>query len=115
MATVTVRPAGITLTLRPGETILAGLHRAGYAYRTGCRRGGCGICRAEVADGEVAHQGAVADEALPADPACLTCRAVPVTDVVIHLPDDARLRCVAPLLAGLAGVSTTPGSIEGER
>lgn len=115
MAEVTVRPAGIRLALRPGETILAGLHRAGYTYRIGCRRGGCGICKAEVVDGEVPHRGAVADEALPPEPECLTCRAVPVSDVVIHLPDDARLRCVAPLLAGIAGVSTTPPSTKGER
>lgn len=108
MASVTV--AGVTLPLRPGETILAGLYRAGYAYRIGCRRGGCGLCAAEVTSGEVAYAGAIAAQALPpatdpAAPPCLTCRAVPVTDVVIRLPDDARFRCVAPMLADLAGVT----------
>ncbi len=107
VATVTVEPAGVTVELRPGETILTGLHRAGYAYRIGCRRGGCGVCQAEVATGTVSHVGPVAEAALPADEqargVCLTCRAVPATDVVIRLRDDARFRCVAPLLASLAG------------
>lgn len=110
--TVTVEATGVTVPLRAGETILAGLYRAGFAYRIGCRRGGCGVCRAEVTAGEVAHHGGVAAAALPTASAgaCLTCRAVPQTDVVIKLPDDARFRCVAPLLAGLAGTSTTTSS-----
>jgi ferredoxin len=108
MPSVTV--AGVTLPLRPGETILAGLHRAGYAYRIGCRRGGCGVCAAEVTSGEIAYAGPIAERALPpvtdpAAPPCLTCRAVPVTDVVIRLADGARFRCVAPMLAELAGAT----------
>ncbi len=117
MVGVTVEATGVTVALRAGETILAGLARAGYAYRAGCRRGGCGVCRAEVTAGEVEHRGGVAAAALPAAEAaagaCLTCRAVPLTDVVIRLPDDARFRCVAPLLAGLAGVSTAAGPAAG--
>ncbi|MEV5413284.1 2Fe-2S iron-sulfur cluster binding domain-containing protein [Thermopolyspora sp. NPDC052614] len=105
-ASVTV--AGVTVPLRPGETILAGLYRAGYAYRIGCRRGGCGLCAAEVTSGEVTYDGAIAEDALPpatdpAAPPCLTCRAVPVTDVVIRLAGNARFRCVSPMLAELAG------------
>ncbi|MCX9191536.1 ferredoxin [Carbonactinospora thermoautotrophica] len=117
VATVTVE--GVTVELQPGETILAGLHRAGYAYRIGCRRGGCGVCKAEVVTGTVSHVGPVAEAALPAAErargACLTCRAVPATDVVIRLRDDARFRCVAPLLAGLAGAHTNHRSQEQEQ
>ena len=114
MAKLIVEPAGVTVELRPGETILAGLHRAGYAYRIGCRRGGCGVCQAEVVTGSVSHTGPVAEAALPADDrangACLTCRAVPTADVVIRLRDDARFRCVAPLLAGLASAQVNRSS-----
>lgn len=103
-------PAGVTVPLRPGETILAGLHRAGYAYRVGCRRGGCGACAAAVTSGAVRHTGPVAETALPAADraagSCLTCRAVPEGDVVIELAADARFRCVSPLLADLAGAES---------
>jgi ferredoxin len=50
---VTVDPDGVEVALLDGETILAGLYRSGYAYRTGCRRGGCGICKVDLVSGDV--------------------------------------------------------------
>ncbi|NBM16138.1 2Fe-2S iron-sulfur cluster-binding protein [Streptomyces sp. GC420] len=102
MPTVTVQPEGVVVELRAGETVLEGLYRAGYAYRTGCRRGGCGICKADLVVGDVEYHKAVADTVLPAaergSGTCLTCRAVPAGDVCITLRND-RLRALHPLLA----------------
>jgi ferredoxin len=96
----------ILLQLQPGETILAGLHRNGYAVNAGCRRGGCGICKADLVDGAVSYHQVVADTVLSdrerADGTCLICRAVPDADVTVSLPPDFKLRCVAPFLAALA-------------
>jgi CDP-4-dehydro-6-deoxyglucose reductase len=109
MPTITVDGTDVVVTSLPGEPVLTALARHGYAHRTGCRRGGCGICKIELRSGEVDYPVRVADSVLtPEDHEaglCLSCRAVPVTDVVVHMHDDDKLRCVAPLLALLAGVS----------
>lgn len=80
----------------PGEAILGALCRRGYSYKFGCRRGGCGVCKVHLVSGQVAYPKTVADSVLPESDrvggVCLTCRAVPVTDVVIRLGDDDQLR-----------------------
>jgi CDP-4-dehydro-6-deoxyglucose reductase len=106
LASVTVEPDGIAVQARDGECILSALNRSGYGYRTGCRRGGCALCKVDLVSGEVSYPVTVADSVLSAeeqaDGACLTCRAVPHGDVVIRLRDD-RLRCTSSFLAALAG------------
>ena len=108
MPTVTVQPDGVKVDLRGGETVLAGLQRHGYAYRWGCRRGGCGVCKVDVIAGTVSYSGVVADTILGAEErrggAALSCRAVPAGDVTVALRND-RLRRVAPWLAGTIPLS----------
>lgn len=110
MPTVTVHPEGASVSLRDGETILEGLFRSGYAYRVGCRRGGCGICIVDLVAGQVEYNRPVAEKVLSeADKtagSCLSCRAVPVTDVTISLRDEC-LRIVNPMLASLAAPKKT--------
>jgi ferredoxin len=107
MPKLTVAGTGVSVELREGESILAGLFRAGYAYRVGCRRGGCGVCKVDLVDGDVHYAATVSEQVLTPDDraagACLSCRAVPVTDSKIRLSNSDRLRCVAPFLAALAG------------
>jgi CDP-4-dehydro-6-deoxyglucose reductase len=107
MPRVTVTGTGVSVELREREPILAGLFRAGYAYRVGCKRGGCGACKVDLVDGEVEYPVTVSDTVLTSDEraagGCLSCRAVPVTDSEIRLRNDDRLRCVAPFLAALTG------------
>ena len=102
MPTVTVHPGGISVAVAAGQTILEGLYAAGYAYRIGCRRGGCGICKIDLLDGQVEYQRTVAetvlDTAARQDGICLSCRAVPQGDVTIALRDD-ELRRTNPFLA----------------
>jgi CDP-4-dehydro-6-deoxyglucose reductase len=106
MPWLTIADRDIQLRLQPGETILAGLHRNGYAVNAGCRRGGCGICKADLVGGTVSYPQMVADTVLSpqekADGVCLICRAVPDEDVAVVIPPDFKLRCVAPFLAALS-------------
>lgn len=111
MVRVTVAETGVDVDLIEGETILAGLFRAGYAYRVGCRRGGCGICKVDLIEGEVCYPTTISDSVLTPEEkesgTCLSCRAVPVADTIINLRDDDKLRCVAPYLAALIGGRTS--------
>jgi CDP-4-dehydro-6-deoxyglucose reductase len=110
MPALAVHGTGVVIATRAGEPILAALCRHGYAYRFGCRRGGCGVCKVTVLSGEIGYPVAVASQVLTEDDAragrCLSCRAVPLTDTVIRLGPHDKLHCVAPLLA--AAVSKPP-------
>jgi CDP-4-dehydro-6-deoxyglucose reductase len=100
MADVTVLPDGIRIPAADGETVLAALGRAGLRYRIGCRRGGCGICKLQLLAGEVRYERPVADSVLSDDEKvegiCLSCRAVPITNVLVELQEGDKLRRVLP-------------------
>lgn len=102
---LTVTPTGQEIVIRPGETILETLYRAGYAYRIGCRRGGCAICKVDLVEGDVTYPKIVADTVLTpeerVDGTCLTCRAVPTGSVTIRLREES-LRTTNPYLGMLA-------------
>lgn len=98
MPDVTIEPDGITAPAADGETMLGALGRAGLRYRVGCRRGGCGICKVQLVLGEVRYERPIAANVLTNDERasgiCLSCRAVPITNVVIELQEGDRLRKV---------------------
>jgi ferredoxin len=100
-AEITILPDSERVTARPGETLLAALSRAGLGYRIGCRRGGCGVCKLHLLLGEVRYERAVAESVLSDEERiegiCLSCRAVPITNVVIELQEGDKLRRVLPL------------------
>ena len=99
---ITVLPDGLHVTAVGEETLLKALGRAGLRYRVGCKRGGCGICKVQLVLGEVAYERPVAATVLTdderVDGICLSCRAVPLTDVVIELQEGDRLRRVLSFL-----------------
>lgn len=101
MPMMTVDPDGEQVPVKPGETILEALFNSGYAYRVGCRRGGCAICKVDLVAGEVSYDHTVADTVLTdeerTDGTCLTCRAVPDGDVTIRLRDE-RIRLTNSML-----------------
>lgn len=107
MPMVAVEDSGIEIETRPGEAILGALCRRGYTYKYGCRRGGCGVCKVHLISGQVAYPKIVAETVLSeADRRggiCLSCRAVPVTDVVIRLGAGDSLRGVALFLSASNG------------
>ena len=109
MSRLTVAGEDVVIDLLEGETVLEGLYRNGYAFRVGCRRGGCGICKVDLVAGEVEYNRTVADTVLTdeerAAGTCLTCRAVPVTDLTVTLRKD-NLRRVGTLMTLYASSRT---------
>ena len=98
MYDVTILPDGVRVTVGDDETLLRALSRAGLRYRVGCKRGGCGICKVQLKLGEVRYERPIADSVLTDDERvegiCLSCRAVPLTNIVIELQEGDRLRRV---------------------
>ena len=93
---LTISPYDVHVDVRDGETLLRAIVRKGYKYRYGCRRGGCGFCKVHLVIGEVAYERPIDSRVLTDDERvsgiCLSCRAVPLTDVVIELQEGDRLR-----------------------
>lgn len=91
-------PDGLQVDAADGETLLRALARAGLRYRVGCKRGGCGICKVQLVLGEVHYERPVAESVLSDDERvegiCVSCRAVPLTNIVIELQEGDRLRKV---------------------
>lgn len=93
--TVSTEPAGHAFNVEPGQTVLeaAIAHRIGLPY--GCRDGKCGSCTAQLIAGRVVYPSGKT-EALSGQPqdACLTCQAVPETDIRLRV---AELETVADI------------------
>ena len=108
MPEVTILPDGLKITAADDETLLRALARAGLRYRVGCKRGGCGICKVQLLLGEVSYERPIAASVLSDDERvegiCLSCRAVPLTNIVIELQEGDRLRRVL----GFAFPNSTP-------
>ncbi len=64
MPKLTVEPTGIEVPAAEDDTIMAALNKSGYTYLFGCKRGGCGICKIEIVEGEIEHNRPVAETAL---------------------------------------------------
>lgn len=94
--TIQVRRDGgtstVTVACGPGETVLAALRRSVARPKLGCRRGGCGICKVTLLAGSVSYERVVAESVLtPAERTegvCLTCRAIPESDLVVELREE---------------------------
>ena len=104
---VTVLPGGVRIAARHAETVLGAATRSGFRYRFGCRRGGCGICKVRLILGEVRYERPIASSVLSDEEravgVCLSCRAVPITDIIIELQEGDRLRQASPFGLKLAG------------
>jgi ferredoxin len=107
MAILRVLPADIELPVHEGEAMLPAICRDGFTYRFGCRRGGCGVCKADLESGEVTYQKTVADSVLSAqeraEGVVLTCRALLASDeVTIRMRPESRLKKNFPGLFAIA-------------
>jgi ferredoxin len=98
MPEVTILPDGLQVNAAEAETVLKALSRAGLKYRVGCKRGGCGTCKVQLVLGEVRYERPIAESVLSDDERvegiCLSCRAVPITNIAIELQEGDRLRKV---------------------
>lgn len=97
-ATLRLLPDDLEVPVRDGEAILGAICRAGLTYRYGCRRGGCGTCKADLVSGAVAYRKTVAGSVLSqqelAAGVVLTCRAEAGSEeIVLRLRSQLKL-CV---------------------
>ncbi|MDI3313829.1 MAG: 2Fe-2S iron-sulfur cluster-binding protein [Mycobacterium sp.] len=102
MTILRLLPGDIELSVHPNESILETIRRNGFTYWYGCRRGGCGVCKADLVSGEVRYPKVVAYSVLSeqerAANVVLTCRACPVSDdVVLQLRHAERLKLNVPI------------------
>jgi len=109
--TITLHPYAITFTCSPGETVLDAAVRAGVALRHGCRHGGCGACKVQLASGYVSHgsRATAISEAEEDSGLALLCCALPEEDVEINLPEDyceAELTPQFPVVEREVAIST---------
>ncbi|MHC2468999.1 molybdopterin dinucleotide binding domain-containing protein [Bradyrhizobium embrapense] len=84
LAPRTIRLAGSKQSFSWGPeqgTLLDAASAAGVVLPSGCRVGQCESCAVEVVDGEFAHLGPVDGN----EGQCLTCQAVPLTDLTLAL------------------------------
>ena len=95
MPAVTVE--GVPVAIRPGETVLDAILRAGFRYPWVCRRGRCAACKVHLVSGEVRYPATppvprqIFSEEERTAGICLSCTAVPVGDVAITVPgQDGR-------------------------
>jgi len=78
--TIHVAGTGRSFGWTPGSgTILDAALDAGIPLPSGCRAGQCESCAVRIDSGQVAHLGDYAGEA------CLTCQAVPLTDLTLAI------------------------------
>ena len=84
---VTVQPFAQEIACEEGETVLEAALRQGLFLRYGCRHGGCGTCKALLADGEVAASGSsfALSSGERAEGWVLLCSSRPVVDCVVDV------------------------------
>jgi ferredoxin len=107
-ARVTLMPFGRSFECADGESILEAGLRSGIELRWGCGHGGCGTCKAMVADGIVDDSEASIFALSDSDREqgySLMCSAFPQGDVTIQLEDydEAELFGAPPNRAAKQG------------
>ena len=87
---VRVEPSGHQFTTEADEPILEAAERHGIVLPYGCRNGLCGSCGGTLVSGVVSYPDDV-KESLDDKPEnlCLTCQAVPASDIVIQIHEIA--------------------------
>lgn len=101
MARIVMQPSGRSVECQPGDTVLMGLERAGYALPNNCRAGACGECKVKVTAGQF-DQGMVLDMALSQEERKqgfgLMCMAKPISEelVIEWGTEDARPKLFPP-------------------
>lgn len=131
--TITLLPFEKQFTCEDNETILQAAIRQGFNLRYGCKHGGCGMCKAQVVEGEVDNTDASSFALLDFEKQqglSLLCCAYPESDVSIELWDydeadllsgaivqqfEAEVERITPLTHDIRGIQLrllTPERIE---
>ncbi len=99
---ITLLPFEKQFTCGEDETILAAALRQGINLRYGCKHGGCGSCKALIADGEVDQAEASTFALMDFEREqgmALLCSSYPLSDITIELTDyeESELEAGAPI------------------
>jgi CDP-4-dehydro-6-deoxyglucose reductase len=89
---VHIKPSGLSLTVKPGETILAAALRQNYQFPHSCRNGICGTCKGKLLDGKVDYGDKpiyALSEQEREEGGALFCSAKPLSDLIIHVDEVA--------------------------
>jgi ferredoxin len=85
-ARLRVEPAGVTVPVVPGATILEAALAAGVAFPHGCRDGACGACACRMVAGRARQRDDKGrGQRRAAGAILLACRSVPRGDVVVEV------------------------------
>ncbi len=86
MSRLHIEPAGVTVDVQPGQTLLEAALAQGLRLRSACRNGTCRACLSKLLSGTVHYRvewpGVLPDER--AEGWTLPCVALPEGDVVLH-------------------------------
>jgi len=93
---VSIAQTDIVVACRPGQPILDAAYEQGIALPYACRRGICGLCAAELVQGEVRPVDALPMTNAQCDAGqVLLCRCTPACDTITLRPSSWK-RLVAP-------------------
>ena len=101
--TITLLPFEKQFTCGDNETILQAAIRQGFNLRYGCKHGGCGMCKAQVVEGEVDNTEASSFALLDFEKQqglALLCCAYPESDVSIELWDYDEADLISEFAVG---------------
>lgn len=89
---IRTEPAGTEFEVAPGQTVLDAAIRQRVGLPYGCRNGSCGSCTAQLLSGKLDYPEGTpsALRSQPSD-ACLPCKAVPRSDLVLRVAEIERL------------------------
>jgi NAD(P)H-flavin reductase/ferredoxin len=114
MPQIKVEPFGVNVSCAEGENILGATLRDGYYLRYGCKGGGCGTCKAFLAEGNVDDAGSTfaLSSSARAEGWVLLCSSTPLEDCVVDV--SAMELTAAEFLAGdqIATIEASLESIE---
>ncbi|MCG6861155.1 MAG: CDP-6-deoxy-delta-3,4-glucoseen reductase [Chromatiaceae bacterium] len=83
---VRTEPGGHAFEVEDGENLLAAALHHGIGLPYGCRNGQCGTCAATLLEGEITYPGGAPGLLLgQSEDTCLTCQAVPQSDLLIEV------------------------------
>ena len=101
--TITLLPFEKQFTCGDNETILQAAIRQGFNLRYGCKHGGCGMCKAQVVEGEVDNTEASSFALMDFEKQqgfSLLCCAYPESDVAIELWDYDEADLISEVAVG---------------
>ena len=85
---VRTEPGGHLFAVEAGENLLAAALRHGIGLPYGCRNGQCGTCTARLVQGDIIYPDGAPQPLLgQSEDDCLTCQAVPRSDLVIEIEE----------------------------